>query len=383
MRICIDARSLYDVPTGLGRYAANIVSAIAAIDRENEYYVVRRPSRHGPLANQPNFREIFLPYDISSARNILTGAQVINALHADLYHALFHFLPRGVYARRVVITLHDLIWVKHAHLADGLCWRRWVKGSLGNLGIRMAMTSACHIIAISESTRKAAICCGVPSDKITTIHHGVAPVWGGDDDATDHLPDICRGCRFVFVLGNSLPYKNIPRLLCAFARVAEDNSDLFLALAGRGEGASYLMRLAHRVGLSDRVLMLGSLTDDQVRACFVHALFFAFPSLVEGFGLPVLEAMASGCPVLTSNRSSLSEIGSTYAVLVNPHDVASIAEGMQSLLTDTALRHRLSIQGQRWAASFTWKKSASQTIALYHQLFGEVFPCEPIARYSG
>ncbi len=120
MRICIDARSLYDVPTGLGRYAANIVSAIAAIDRENEYFVVRRPSRHGALANQPNFHEFFLPYDISSARNIFAGAQVINVLNADLYHALFHFLPRGVYARRVVITLHDLIWVKHAHLGDGI-----------------------------------------------------------------------------------------------------------------------------------------------------------------------------------------------------------------------------------------------------------------------
>ena len=129
MRICIDARSLRDVPTSLGRYAADLVSHIAKLDRENEYIVVRRPSRHGPIADQANFREIFAPHDISSPHNILAGARVINGLDADVYHSLYHFLPIGVRARRVVITLHDLIWVNHSHLADGRRWRRWVKGS--------------------------------------------------------------------------------------------------------------------------------------------------------------------------------------------------------------------------------------------------------------
>ena len=128
MRICIDARSLRDVPTSLGRYAADLVSHIAKLDRENEYIVVRRPSRHGPIAEQANFREIFAPHDISSPHNILAGARVINRLDADVYHSLYHFLPIGVRARRIVITLHDLIWVNHPHLADGRRWRRWIKG---------------------------------------------------------------------------------------------------------------------------------------------------------------------------------------------------------------------------------------------------------------
>ena len=133
MRICIDARSLRDVPTSLGRYAADLVSHIAKLDRANEYIVVRRPSRHGPIADQANFREIFAPHDISSPHNILAGARVINGLDADVYHSLYHFLPIGVRARRVVITLHDLIWVNHPYLSDGRRWRRWVKGSLGQL----------------------------------------------------------------------------------------------------------------------------------------------------------------------------------------------------------------------------------------------------------
>ena len=379
MRICIDARSLRDVPTSLGRYAADLVSHIAKLDRENEYIVVRRPSRHGPIADQANFREIFSPHDISSAHNILAGARVINALDADVYHSLYHFLPIGVRARRIVITLHDLIWVDHSYLADGRRWRRWVKGSLGSMGIRRAIATADHIVAVSASTRQAALDHGVPADKVTAILHGVAPAWHSDnaepapfdlDNATDQqaILDGLAERPFAFGLGNSLPYKNLPRLVHAFAQVAPAHPDLALVFAGRGEGNPQLVRLAHQLGLSDRVLLVGQLSDDQIRACFAHALFFAFPSLIEGFGLPVLEAMASGCPVLTSNCSSLAEVAGENAVLVDPLDITSIAAGMQRLLTNSALRQRLSRQGRQRAAAFTWEDAAQRTIQLYKQL---------------
>ncbi len=379
MRICIDARSLRDVPTSLGRYAADLVSHIAKLDCENEYIVVRRPSRHGPIADQANFREIFAPYDISSAHNILAGARVINGLDADVYHSLYHFLPIGVRARRIVITLHDLIWVDHSYLADGRRWRRWVKGSLGSLGIRRAIAAADHIVAVSSSTRQAALDHGVPANKVTAILNGVAPAWHSgnaepalfDLDNTTDQQAILDGLAerpFVFGLGNSLPYKNLPRLVRAFSQVAPTHPDLALVFAGRGEGNPQLVRLAHQLGLSDRVLLVGQLSDDQIRACFAHALFFAFPSLIEGFGLPVLEAMASGCPVLTSNCSSLAEVAGENAVLVDPLDIASIAAGMQRLLTDSALRQRLSRQGRQRAAAFTWEDAAQRTIQLYKQL---------------
>ena len=379
MRICIDARSLRDVPTSLGRYAADLVSHIAKLDRKNEYIVVRRPSRHGPIADQANFREIFAPHDISSPHNILAGARVINRLDADVYHSLFHFLPIGVRARRVVITLHDLIWVHHSHLADGRRWRRWVKGSLGSLGIRRAIATADHIIAVSAATRQAALNHGVPADKVTAVLHGVAPAWHSDNsapalfdlgDATVQQ-DLLNGLTerpFAFGLGNSLPYKNLPRLVRAFAQIAPAHPDLALVFAGRGEGNPALVQLAQQLGLSDRVLLVGQLSDEQIRACFAHALFFAFPSLIEGFGLPVLEAMASGCPVLTSNCSSLAEIAGEDAVLVDPLDSASIAAGMQHLLTDSALRQQLSHQGRQRAAAFTWEDAAQRTIQLYKRL---------------
>ena len=370
MRICLDARSLRATPTGLGRYAANLVHHIAQLDQQNEYIVIRRPSHHGPIANQDNFREIYVSYDISSAQNLLWGARIINPLNADIYHSLYHFLPSRVRARQVVITLHDLIWVDHPELSDGRPWRRWVKGSLGTFGIRRALQASDYYISASASTQQIATTAhGVAPDRITNVYHGVAPEWrsGFAEDAP--LPAAYRGRRFIFGLGNSLPYKNLPRLLHAFAEIAGDEPDLLLVLAGRGEGNPQLVRLAQQLGIADRVDLAGKLSDGEIRACFQHALFFAFPSLIEGFGLPVLEAMASGCPVLTSNCSSLAEIAAANALLVEPLDIASISAGMQRLLADSALRQQLASQGQQHASNFTWQASAKQTLQVYHQLF--------------
>ena len=370
MRICIDARSLRDTPTGLGRYAAHLVSHISRLDQQNEYIVIRRPSRHGTIAEQDNFREIAMSYDISSLRNTLGGARIINALQADIYHSLFHFLPLGVEAGQIVISLHDLIWVDHPRLADNNRLKRWAKGSLGKLGIRNAIRTADHIIAVSASTRQAALDDhALAAEKVTAIHHGVAPEWGfGFDNAETELPEIYRDRRFIFGLGNSLPYKNLPRLVRAFAELATSDPDLLLVLAGRGEGNPQLVQLAHQLGLSDRIHLAGQLSDAQIRTCFTRALFFAFPSLIEGFGMPVLEAMASGCPVLTSNRSSLAEIAGNDAELVNPDEIGSIAAGMRRLLTNSALRQHLGRQGQERAATFTWERTAHQTIQVYNRL---------------
>ena len=364
MRICLDARSLRDQMTGLGRYAANLVRQLALLDRDNEYLVLRRPSRWGTLVCQENFREIFLSYDISSARNILAGARAINALQADIYHSFFHFLPIGVRAQRLIVTLHDLIWVDHRALADARSWRRLAKGSLGGWGIRRALQAADHIVAISESTRQAAIASqAIPGAKITTIHHGVDPIFLRN--SRDSLPASFGGRDFIFSLGNSLPYKNIPRLIRAFGAIAAQYPELVLLIAGRGESYPALERLKGQLGLAGRVCFTGQLSDAEVRGCYARALFFAFPSLIEGFGLPVLEAMASGCPVLTANASSPAEITGQDAVLVDPASTGDIARGMQGLLDNPALRRALSSRGRQRAEQFTWQACAAQTMELY------------------
>ena len=138
-----------------------------------------------------------------------------------------------------------------------------------------------------------------------------------------------------------------------------------LVFAGRGEGNAELLALARQMGAEDRIRFVGQLSDAQIRACLTHALFFAFPSLIEGFGLPVLEAMACGSPVLTSNCSSLAEIAGDDALLIDPEDVGSLAAGMRRLLTDADLRRQLAQRGPQRAAHFTWEITARQTLQTY------------------
>lgn len=367
MRICIDARPAREVVTGLGRYAVSLVRQLAALDRDNEYLILRREQSTEPLVRQENFREVILGHSMYSASNLLAGARAISALKADLYHALFHFLPFGVSARRTVVTLQDLIWVQHPLSSSGRHWRRWLKASLAGPLIRHALASADQIITTSESTRQQAIAhYGFPPAKFTTIHLGVDPLFFAPPPKA--LPAICQGRPFIFSLGNTLPHKNIPRLLRAFAAIAPRYPELTLLIAGRGDGHSSLLRLASERGLGERVLFGKQLSHAEIRACYAGALLFAFPSLLEGFGLPVLEAMASGCPVLGADIPPVAEVAGEDAWLVDPLDPEAIAAGLRRLIDDAALRQELSRRGRLRAAEFTWQACAEKTLEVYRRV---------------
>jgi len=172
---------------------------------------------------------------------------------------------------------------------------------------------------------------------------------------------------FILSLGHTRPYKNIPRVIEAFHQVTTRHPEVHLLIAGRGDGYPALQRLTRTLGLC-RVHFLGQLTDRELVAHYRNALFLAFPSLVEGFGLPLVEALASGCPVLTSRDSAMSEIVGDAAVLVDPTSVDSIANGMNRLIEEPALRRNLALRGPQRAAQFTWTKCAEQTLEVYRQV---------------
>ncbi len=368
VRICIDAREVRDVETGVGRYAFSLVRAIARLDKHNEYLLLRRSAYPRPLVVQSNFTDIVVPYGISTGRNIIAGSGVVNPLRADVYHSLFHLLPLGVRARRIVLTLHDLIWINFPDIAYEARWRGWMARRFAGPWIGKSVRKAHHVIAVSETTRQDALARypGPPS-KFTVIHHG-SDGSSGESNLTGALPEVCRGRRFIFSLGNTKPYKNIRRLIEAFGMVAKQCPDLFLLISGRGDGYATLAELTRNLGITRNVVFTEQLSDGEVRACFEEAVFFVFPSVAEGFGLPVIEAMASGCPVLTSDASSLSEIAGDAAVLVNPMDVGSIANGMTRMIRDEALRERLVDMGRRQAARYTWQGCARKTLEVYKEI---------------
>ncbi len=360
MRVVLDARQVEDTLTGVGRYALNLVRHLALLDRENEYIVLRRTGVAQALVTQDNFRELRVPFHISTWANLVGGSRVINPLRADIYHALHHFLPLGVRARQVIVTLHDLIWVKYSHLAYDSRWLRWSRRRLYGPAIGYTLRRADHIVAISHFTeQEAAAHYDLPAGKMTTIHHGMSVL-------ADAVP-YDGPTPFMLSLGHSKPYKNIPRVIRAFHQVTTRHPEVHLIIAGRGDGYPALHQLASRLGVS-KVHFLGQLSDSELVGHFKSALFLAFPSLVEGFGLPLVEAMAHGCPVLTSRHSAMAEIVGDAAVLVDPMSVEAIADGMNRLIEEGSLRQALALKGPERASRFTWTECAERTLKLYHEV---------------
>jgi glycosyltransferase involved in cell wall biosynthesis len=363
-RIGLDARMAGSVPSGLGTYAANLARALPPLDRSNRYVIIRGPASPSLNAADDNVEDAVLPGELDTPRNLLHG-RAISHLRLDLYHSLHHFLPLALRVPRVVVTLHDLIWIEHASLsrsdrAGAIANHLFARATMGR-----ALRRADRIIAVSEHTRARALdYYGLDSSRIQVVYHGV------DHDLlqTATQSPSRMSAPYFLCLGNTRPYKNIPTALRAFASCARRRSDIRLIVVGRGDSFGALRTLARRLGVDDRVQFIGPVNRGEVARLLQGAVALVFPSLVEGFGFPVLEAMAAGCPVIASRCPTLVEVAGSAAVFCEATDVDQFAAAMTSLLDDDSRGGDLRRRGRERASQFTWQRCASETLALYRQL---------------
>lgn len=370
MRICIDARNVKDEVTGVGRYALNLVRHVVREGDGHDFLLLRNAAHPGPLVERANVSERVVSHEISSVRNVVAGAPLIDGIDADLYHSLFHMLPLGSRRSGVVLTLHDLIWVEHPELAYHRPLHRWFTRLVSGRLIDHAVPRADHVIAIPHATADAARRrYDLAPEGVTVIGHGVDPAFvDAEPPPRQELPGAVRERPFVLSLGHSKPYKNVDRLIRAFAAVVSRHPEIVLLVAGRGEGYPRLSRLVDDLELGGRVRFSGPLEQRQLLACYAHARFLAFPSLIEGFGLPVIEAMACGCPVLTSDVPPISRTAGGAALTVAPTEVEAIARGIDELLADAGLRRRLAAAGLERSRRFRWEDAARRTLDVYRRV---------------
>jgi glycosyltransferase involved in cell wall biosynthesis len=283
----------------------------------------------------------------------------------DLFHSPDFTLPPVRGGTRTIVTVHDLSFL---HVPS--CFEPPLLDYL-RTNVPQAVHRADWVLADSENTRRDVIeLLGVPAEKVSVIYPGVEPRFrpGYDRQTLDRVrAKYGLPSRFILSVGTVQPRKNYARLIEAFARLEEP--DLRLVIVG-GLGWLYedIFAAIRSMGLEDRVTVTGYVEDVDLPAVYNLAEVFALPSLYEGFGIPPLEAMACGLPVIVADNSSLPEVVGDAGVLVNAYDTASLAEGLTRLLGDPALRQRLSQRGRARAQTFTWRQAAQSLLTTYRQV---------------
>jgi len=288
----------------------------------------------------------------------------------DLLHALAYVAP-VVVSCPTVVTVHDLSFVRYP---DGF---RPLNRLYLQTMTRRSVFRAGRVIADSFSTRDDLVrLWGVPAERIVVVHIGVESEYRPAPAAVVEAFRRQRGLpeRFVFYLGTLEPRKNVTAAVEAFARWVQASGDRETWLVVAGAKGWYYESIFARVqglGLSDRVWFPGYVPTSELPDWYRAAEVFIYPSLYEGFGLPPLEAMACGVPVITSNTSSLPEVVGDAALLVNPYDIDAIADALARLLEDAELRQRLREAGLARARLFSWERTARETIAAYRLALGQ------------
>ncbi len=374
-RICIEASPAVHKQAGLGTYTAGLIQGLIHTDPGGQYSIAYNDSENVTLEH-PYSKLVSYASDMGNKpwrlRNALThfGARPFDRSFPDvqLYHSTGHLLPkfRNI---KTVFTLHDLIPLIYPeyHLPLNRIF-------LTQMFPRF-LRQADAIISVSESTKRDAMkLLNIPEEKITVVTEGVEPRFYPIKDPNrlaavrdkHGLPE-----KFILIVSTIEPRKNHKVLIDAYAEVRKSHPDVALAIVGKN-GWMYEGFYEHlrESGLQKEVKLLGRVEDFELSVLLSAATIFAFPSLYEGFGLPPLEAMASGTPVVVANTSSLPEVVGNAGILLDPNNARSWANAFDALLSDPQKRMQMSLAGQKQASKFTWEETAKQTQAVYQKVLG-------------
>ncbi len=367
MRIGIYAPNLTTPgPSGVERYASELVKALAALSPAHEV-VLFTDAEALPLA--PGWRRVALP-PMGWARRLRTDHVVLPRLareeRLDVLHCAKSGVPAGLDCASVM-TVFDVIFLKHPSLYPR--WWLWY----WRRTIRRSVERASAIATISATTaRDLEECVPAASGKVHPIPIGVDPRFFSRPPAQSGEGREGTAGRYFLFVGNITARKNIPLLIDAYLRAGK-GLGASLVLAGSVDYRSREALEALSRGERDGgVRYVSRVSDDELAALYRGALALVYPSRYEGFGLPALEAMASGCPVIASNAGALPEVAGDAAVLVDPDSLDGLAEAMRRMAGDAGLRGDLAARGLARAREFSWERTAARTLEVYERAGGRV-----------
>lgn len=354
MKIGIDIQTTLGQKTGFGFYVSNLVRELKKVDRDNEYFLFR-PKQDEDLSAPKRFLwdQVILPRKAKEAK--------VDILHQPAFSAPIFY--RG----KVVVTVHDIIAILFGEdipFGSRLYFARWMPFSYRR---------ADFIITVSQSTKNDLVShLGIEEEKIKVIYEAPSETFFKKipQKEIDKVKQKYQtGKNFLLHIGTLNPRKNLEFLVSVFAEITKTFPQYNLVITGkRGWYYESLFRLVKKLDLGKKVVFPGYVPDEDTPALYQGATIFLFPSLYEGFGLPPLEAMASGVPVVSSNTSSMPEVVAGAGVLLSPKDKSGWVEAIRGLLENKTLLRELQRKGKRQATLFSWQKTALETKKVYEDL---------------
>ena len=374
VKIAIDIRRMTEF--GVGTYIRNVVRTLGRLDRENTYHLIGTPAKVQEIeALPPNFHTVPILAPERSVQGYREFRAALKRLKCDLVHIPNLFsIPRALPCP-YVMTVHDMLeHMSRAREQSGF-WR-----SFHFQMTKRVLGGAARIFAVSNFTRtEIEKLFDIPSDRVEVVYNAIDERFLRGHASAAERDLIARRYQvtypFLLYAGRVSPHKNVVRMIEAFSALKTELEreqaypDLKLIIIGDDlSGNPDLRRTVVRSGVQNDVRFLGFIPIEVLRIFYDEAKIFVFPSLYEGFGLPPLEAMAHGTPVVTSNVTSLPEVVGNAAVLVNPENVFEIMRALHRVLIDQALRDRMKERGYQQAARFSWEASVRRILAAYGQI---------------
>jgi glycosyltransferase involved in cell wall biosynthesis len=379
LQIALDTRRIADF--GIGTYIRNLVRALARIDSANQYTLITTEQPVPEFSDLPsNFRTAIFPGQTRTGLAQVSYGLFLGKLGADLFHIPLNAVPL-LMPTPYLVTIHDMSTLLFASPSG-------YRNRLRHFYLRRGLLRADRVMTVSMATcRDVEMLLGIPASRIRVIYNAPDPIFDApsapvEGEEFGHPPEIQRVLDryrihypFLLYVGRTNPQKNIPRLVEAFAVLRGEIQDhpvyRDLRLLIIGDEISRYPALRHAViqsRVEDAVRFLGFVPIDTLRSFYQAASAFVFPSLYEGFGLPPLEAMACGTPVVCSHVSSLPEVVGEAAEVINPENVFDIARGMREVLLNAERRRTMVELGFEQARRFSWERTAQQVLEAYEEI---------------
>ena len=368
MIIGIDASRIDETGgTGTNNYSNNLIRALVDFDRENRYVLYFRDPPKNYHVRNANVSTKIIGAPIFWTQFRLALECLLRV--PDVLFVPAHTIP--VIRRpslKTIVTIHDL----GAEFLEA--YHKFPQKTYLNWSTEYVAKHATHIIAVSKSTKKDLVSTlKVPSNRITVVYEGVDHSFfykRNNKEIRSVLLKYGLKEKYFLYVGTIQPRKNLSRLIESFAKVSAPDVDLVLS-GNPGWLYDEIYKAPKKFKVDANVKFLGFADQEDLPALYSGCIAFVMPSLYEGFGLPILEAMACGAPVLTSKSSSMPEVSGGHALLVKPHNVNEIAYKLSRLLKEKDLRWKLAAAGEEWVKKFTWEKTAEETIRVFEKVYRE------------